>query len=67
MAYTVGAVEVGVASVRGVRGVNGFPISLTRCFGVAGAAEDNASLKRVALGVLNSRGGTFSSASCSVL
>lgn len=47
--------------MRGVRGVNGFPVNLTRCLGVLGVASDNASLKRFEVGVLKSNGGAFSS------
>jgi hypothetical protein len=53
--------------VRGVRGVKGFPVSLTRCLGVFGAALDNASLNRVVVGVANSAGGEFSSGQLSAL
>ena len=54
--------------MRGVRGVRGLPATLTRVFGVSRPVLDNASLKRVVDGVLNSTGGSFSpavlSASC---
>lgn len=55
----VAHLELSVEQVRGVRGVRGLPGSLTRCFGVMGA---KASLNLTAEGVLNSIGGTFSSA-----